>query len=59
MQLHRMGINRVRPLRGGFDGWKVAGFPLIDYVDDAAPTEETPLVQIAMTEPETRINQPA
>lgn len=59
MQLHRMGINRVRPLRGGFDGWKVAGFPLIDYVDDSAPTEETPLVQIALADSENRVNQPA
>ena len=61
MQLHKMGINRVRPLRGGFDGWKVAGFPLIDYVDEAAPAEAAPLVQItpAMAEPESRINQPA
>ena len=39
MQLHKMGINRVRPLRGGFDGWKVAGLPLIDYVDDVAVDE--------------------
>jgi membrane protein DedA with SNARE-associated domain/rhodanese-related sulfurtransferase len=34
MQLHKMGIYRVRPLRGGFDGWKVAGFPLVDYEDE-------------------------
>ena len=44
MQLHKMGVNRVRPLRGGFDGWKVAGFPLVDYVDDAHI--EQPLVQL-------------
>jgi membrane protein DedA with SNARE-associated domain/rhodanese-related sulfurtransferase len=49
MQLHKMGINRVRPLRGGFDGWKVAGFPLLDYVDEAAQATPAPaeLVQIA------------
>ena len=35
MQLHRLGITRVRPLRGGFDGWKAAGFPLLDYVEDS------------------------
>jgi len=35
MQLHRLGITRVRPLRGGFDGWKKAGFPLHDYVEDS------------------------
>jgi hypothetical protein len=25
----------VRPLRGGFDGWKKAGYPLLDYVEDS------------------------
>jgi membrane protein DedA with SNARE-associated domain/rhodanese-related sulfurtransferase len=35
MQLHRLGITRVRPLRGGFDGWKQAGYPLLDYIDDS------------------------
>jgi membrane protein DedA with SNARE-associated domain/rhodanese-related sulfurtransferase len=42
MQLHKMGITRVRPLRGGFDGWKVAGFPLVDYEDDAPTAKTTP-----------------
>jgi len=36
MQLHRLGITRVRPLRGGFDGWKQAGYPLLDYVEVAS-----------------------
>jgi len=35
MQLHRLGITRVRPLRGGFDGWKNAGYPLLDYAEDS------------------------
>jgi membrane protein DedA with SNARE-associated domain/rhodanese-related sulfurtransferase len=35
LQLHKMGVYRVRPLRGGFDGWKQAGYPLVDYVSDA------------------------
>ena len=35
LQLHRLGITRVRPLRGGFDGWKDAGYPLFEYVEDA------------------------
>jgi len=35
MQLHKLGIYRVRPLRGGFDGWKQAGYPLTDYVEDS------------------------
>jgi hypothetical protein len=37
----------------------VAGFPLIDYVDDSAPPEPAPLVQSALTESESRVNQPA
>jgi membrane protein DedA with SNARE-associated domain/rhodanese-related sulfurtransferase len=39
LQLHKMGIYRVRPLRGGFDGWKQAGYPLVDYVTDTPSTE--------------------
>lgn len=35
LQLHRLGITRVRPLRGGFDGWKNAGYPLLDYIERA------------------------
>jgi membrane protein DedA with SNARE-associated domain/rhodanese-related sulfurtransferase len=35
LQLHRLGITRVRPLRGGFDGWKEAGYPLYDYTEDS------------------------
>jgi membrane protein DedA with SNARE-associated domain/rhodanese-related sulfurtransferase len=35
LQLHRLGITRVRPLRGGFDGWKKAGYPLLDYAEDS------------------------
>jgi membrane protein DedA with SNARE-associated domain/rhodanese-related sulfurtransferase len=34
LQLHKMGVYRVRPLRGGFDGWKEAGYPLVDYVTE-------------------------
>ncbi len=33
LQLHKMGIYRVRPLRGGFDGWKQAGYPLVRLHD--------------------------
>ncbi len=28
MQLHNLGIERVRPLRGGFDEWKRLGYPM-------------------------------
>lgn len=30
MTIRKLGIQRVRPLRGGFDGWKNLGFPLVD-----------------------------
>jgi membrane protein DedA with SNARE-associated domain len=33
MALHKLGIERVRPLRGGYDEWKRLGFPL-DAVTD-------------------------
>lgn len=45
LQLHKLGILRVRPLRGGFDGWKEAGYPLLDYTEptqhDEPETEST------------------
>ncbi len=34
LQLHKLGIYRVRPLRGGFEGWKDAGYPLVEYVKE-------------------------
>ena len=43
MALHRLGVERVRPLRGGFDEWKRLGFP-IDAIPPAgllAPAMET------------------
>jgi membrane protein DedA with SNARE-associated domain/rhodanese-related sulfurtransferase len=39
LQLHKMGVYRVRPLRGGFDGWKEAGYPLVDYVTETPGTD--------------------
>jgi membrane protein DedA with SNARE-associated domain/rhodanese-related sulfurtransferase len=36
MTLHKLGIERVRPLRGGYDEWKRLGFPL-DAVAPAIP----------------------
>jgi membrane protein DedA with SNARE-associated domain/rhodanese-related sulfurtransferase len=38
MTLHKLGIARVRPLRGGYDEWKRLGFPL-DAVQMAQPLE--------------------
>jgi membrane protein DedA with SNARE-associated domain len=37
LTLHKLGIDRVRPLRGGFDEWKRLGFPL----DPVAPVLTT------------------
>jgi membrane protein DedA with SNARE-associated domain/rhodanese-related sulfurtransferase len=36
LTLHRLGIERVRPLRGGYDEWKRLGFPL-DAIPPANP----------------------
>jgi rhodanese-related sulfurtransferase len=36
LTLHRLGIERVRPLRGGFDEWKRLGFPM-DAIPPANP----------------------
>jgi membrane protein DedA with SNARE-associated domain/rhodanese-related sulfurtransferase len=38
MTLHKLGIDRVRPLRGGYDEWKRLGFPLA-----SASTADLPL----------------
>ncbi|MBS1814570.1 MAG: VTT domain-containing protein [Acidobacteria bacterium] len=35
-QLHKLGIYRVRPLKGGFEAWRDAGLPLVEY-DDSVP----------------------
>lgn len=30
LTMRRFGIERIRPLRGGFDGWKQQGYPLVE-----------------------------
>lgn len=47
MTLHKLGIERVRPLRGGFDEWKRLGYPL-DAIEPFTPDQ--PLVQLAGAE---------
>ena len=42
MELHKLGIERVRPLRGGFDEWRRLGFPL-DAVTDPGFVRATEL----------------
>ena len=44
MTLHKLGVERVRPLRGGYDEWKRLGYPL-DAIEPFMP--EQPLVQVA------------
>ncbi len=50
MQLHKLGVYRVRPLRGGFDGWKEAGYPLVDYAEDV-PTSPAGVSRKASSTP--------
>jgi membrane protein DedA with SNARE-associated domain/rhodanese-related sulfurtransferase len=38
LTLHKLGIERVRPLRGGYDEWKRLGFPL-DTFAPALPSQ--------------------
>jgi rhodanese-related sulfurtransferase len=40
-RLQRLGVHRVRPLRGGFEGWRDAHLPLVDY-DVQKPREAAP-----------------
>jgi len=42
LELQKLGVERVRPLRGGYDAWKQLGYPL-DMVQGIAPP---PLVQL-------------
>ena len=36
MELRRLGVKRVRPLRGGLQGWKDAGYPVasVEFVGE-------------------------
>jgi membrane protein DedA with SNARE-associated domain/rhodanese-related sulfurtransferase len=45
MTLHKLGIERVRPLRGGYDEWKRLGYPL-DAIEPYMAGTEQPLVQL-------------
>lgn len=36
LTMRRLGINRIRPLRGGFDEWKQLGYPLIELSEEPA-----------------------
>ena len=47
MDLRRMGVRRVRPLRGGLQGWKDAGYPL-DTVGFVGEPEVLTQIQTAV-----------
>lgn len=44
LKLHKLGVERIRPLRGGYDGWKSLGYPM-DAIPPVNPPQET-LVQL-------------
>ncbi len=51
-KLANLGIHRVRPLRGGFDAWKLAGYPLETYTDPKPRTgasQATPTAELHLT----------
>ncbi len=39
--LKQRGIARVRPLRGGFDAWVAAGFPIDSLEPDSTPEPDS------------------
>jgi len=45
MTLRKLGIDRVRPLRGGFDEWKRLGFPM-DAIPLAIPLPEQQVAEV-------------
>jgi rhodanese-related sulfurtransferase len=36
LQLKRRGIHRVRPLEGGYAGWKLLGYPVVPWENGGA-----------------------
>ena len=46
MTLHKLGVDRVRPLRGGYDEWKRLGYPL-DALPAAMPPEYVSVVALS------------
>lgn len=46
-RLQKMGVHRVRPLKGGFEGWRDAGLPL-DAYDDPAAKATLPVLEKAI-----------
>ena len=40
LTIRKMGVSRVRPLLGGFDGWRKLGYPLVDIAEVEATVQE-------------------
>ena len=52
MKLHKLGIERIRPLRGGFDEWKRLGYPM-DAIPPVIPESgimQAPLAQSGLVQ---------
>jgi membrane protein DedA with SNARE-associated domain/rhodanese-related sulfurtransferase len=46
--LQKLGIHRVRPLHGGFEGWRDKGFPLVDLSETlASPSNVLPIATVS------------
>ena len=43
-RLQKLGVHRVRPLKGGFEGWRDGGFPLMEY-DEASAQAALPALR--------------
>jgi rhodanese-related sulfurtransferase len=37
LTMRRFGVERIRPLRGGFDSWKQQGYPLVESIEVIVP----------------------
>ena len=46
-RLQKLGVHRVRPLRGGFEGWRDAGLPLAAYDSAGSRSIAPALIEVA------------
>ena len=47
-RLQKLGVSRVRPLKGGFDGWRDAGLPLVAYAPELSTVATPELLKVAV-----------
>ncbi|HVN09951.1 MAG TPA: hypothetical protein VMV61_13315 [Patescibacteria group bacterium] len=45
LQLRRNGIQRVRPLAGGLDGWRERGYPIVAAEEVSPAAQPAPAVR--------------